>query len=455
MKLSIIGCGLRTPLLLYGLVHSDLPVAELALYDVEQTRADLMLAMGRAIAGDHPMKLQAPATLEAAIDGSAFVISSIRVGGLEARAADERISVNHGFAGQETTGPAGFAMALRTVPVSLQHARLVQHLAPGAWIVNFTNPAGLITQAIASHVTARVIGICDTPAELVYRISLLLAERREHVECDYVGLNHLGWVTAVRAQGRDVTDEVLAGDLDRLYPAAMFPHELIRTMRLIPTEYLFFYYCQRIALENQLKLGATRGEEILRMNSALLRDLESAISTGQPQEAVRIYARYLNRRNGSYLKLESSGASAFEERDHNWNPFQGETGYHRIALDVLRALTGIAPRRIILNVVSSGAVAELCPEDVVELPCDVTSSGAAPVAITHLPEAVKGLVIAVKEYERATIRAALAPIRAMSVLALFLNPVVADWDRARRLVTAFSGSEEFSDPPSPVGSRNG
>ncbi len=457
MKLTVIGCGLRTPLLLHALVHSDLRVTELALFDTERSRADLMLAMGRAIAGGHPLKLQAPATLEAAIEGSAFVISSIRVGGLERRAADERISLAHGFAGQETTGPAGFAMAFRTVPVSLEHARLVQRLAPDAWIINFTNPAGLITQAISSHVTSRVIGICDTPAELFFRISLLLGEPREDVECDYVGLNHLGWVTEVRARGREVTGEVLAGDLDRLYPAPMFAPDMIRTMRLIPTEYVFFYYCQRMALENQLKVGATRGEEILNMNSRVLQELQSAFMTGQPREALRIYVRYLNRRNGSYLKLEGSGQSAFEEGDHDWDAFQGETGYHRIALDVLRALTGTAPARIVLNVVNAGAASDLHAEDVVEVPCQVTSSGAVPPPTIRVPDAVKGLVVAVKEYERATIRAALTPAQEMSTLALFLNPIVGDWELARELVSAFRGSGAIPQSPSdsPVTSRNG
>jgi 6-phospho-beta-glucosidase len=454
MKLAILGCGLRTPLLLHGLAHSDLPLTQVALYDIDSRRAALMLAMGIEIAGSRPMGLSAPAGLEATIAGSDFVISSIRVGGLAARARDERISVEHGFAGQETTGPAGFAMALRNLPVSLEHARLVQRLAPAAWIVNFTNPAGLITQAIATHVTARVVGICDTPAELFYRISLLLERPVSELDFEYLGLNHLGWVSAVHDGRRDVTESAFASDLSRLYPAAMFSPELIRTMRLIPTEYLFFYYSQRRALENQLKVGATRGEEILAMNATLSQDLEAAFSGGQPEAAVQIYKRYLNRRNASYLKLEGSGESAFQDRDYDWDPFLGETGYHRIAIDALRALSGLAPRRIVLNVANGGAAPDLRPDDVIETPCQVTSSAAVPVSEVRFPEAAKGLVIAVKQYERATIRAALERSGAAAGLALFLNPIVADWDQAQVLAAKFSGSDPFSESQ-PVSKRTG
>ena len=130
------------------------------------------------------------------------MISCVRVGGMEARARDERLALECGFAGQETTGPAGCVMALRTVPVVLEQARVVERFAPDAWIINFTNPAGLISQAISSNSSARVVGICDTPAELFFRIALGLGAPLEDVECHYFGLNHLGWVQTVRLRGQ-------------------------------------------------------------------------------------------------------------------------------------------------------------------------------------------------------------------------------------------------------------
>jgi 6-phospho-beta-glucosidase len=161
MKVAVIGCGLRTPLLIHGLAHSGLGLGRLVLYDLNHQHAQLMTTLGQVIAAGTRLDVSAAVNLTDAIRGCSFVISSMRVGEMSARARDERLSVACGFAGQETTGPAGFAMALRTVRVAIEHARLVQKLSPEAWIINFTNPAGLITQAILAHTEARVVGICD------------------------------------------------------------------------------------------------------------------------------------------------------------------------------------------------------------------------------------------------------------------------------------------------------
>src|SRR5579871_1551367 len=159
MKIAVIGCGLRTPLLIHGLARSGLEISRLVLYDIAPERAQWMAALGAAIA-QGALQVSAEARLPDALRDCSFVISSIRVGDMAARARDERAALECGFVGQETTGPAGFAMALRTVPVAVDYARLVAQLAPQAWIINFTNPAGLITQAISTHAAASAIGIC-------------------------------------------------------------------------------------------------------------------------------------------------------------------------------------------------------------------------------------------------------------------------------------------------------
>ena len=141
-----------------------------------------------------------------------FVLSSLRIGGMAARAEDERIAIEEGLAGQETTGPGGVAMALRTVPVALAHARVVERLAPNAWFINFTNPAGLITQALCQLTQLKVVGICDTPAELFHRIAHALGIPPSELRCDYAGLNHLGWVQRVIARGEDVTAKLLGNE---------------------------------------------------------------------------------------------------------------------------------------------------------------------------------------------------------------------------------------------------
>ena len=256
-KISVIGGGgARTPLLVHGLAEAQdrLNIRELALFDVDRDRVSVIAELCREIAGAR-FPISTPPSVENAIEGSDFVISSIRVGGILARARDERIVIDQGYAGQETTGPGGLAMALRTIPVSLQHAHLVEALAPEAWLINFTNPAGMITQALVDHTQARVIGICDTPAELFHRIAWSLRQPFESLEFDYFGLNHLGWVRRVRQSGHDVTQQLLENDdlLRSLYPGDLFNPELIRALRLIPTEYLFFYYSQLVPARTSVR----------------------------------------------------------------------------------------------------------------------------------------------------------------------------------------------------------
>jgi 6-phospho-beta-glucosidase len=446
-KVALIGGGgLRTPLLIYGLAEARavLDVGEVALYDIDPHRAKMMAQLGEEIASETGMRITASSKLAEAVQGSDFVLSSIRVGGMAARAQDERIAMEHGFAGQETTGPGGFAMALRTIPVALAHAREIEAHAPGAWLINFTNPAGLITQAIMNHTGVRVIGICDTPSELFHRIAWSLGEPFEQMEFDYLGLNHLGWVRSIRRGGEDLTARLLAdsGALSRLYPADLFPPDLIRALRLIPTEYVYFYHFQRKALRNQEAAGATRGEEILRLNHNLLTGLACDLDAGKPFEALERYKRYLNQRNASYMRLEGNAESAFAQEAPDWNPFEGATGYHRIAIEVMKALTGIEPRRIVVNVRNVDAMSDLEAEDVIEAPSLVDRSGAKSAPIGRAPDPVRGLIVAVKQYERLTIRAAVEKSADLARLALLANPIVHDWDAAVDLVRELVENDE-------------
>ena len=429
LKIAVIGGGgVRTPLLTYGLADTGLPIAELALYDVDLARAETMAMLGRQVA---PFPVRAVARLEDAVQGAAYVLSSIRVGGIAARARDEQIAIEHGFPGQETTGPAGAAMALRTVPVVLEQARVIERLAPGAWYISFTNPAGLISQAVAAHTNLRAIGICDTPSEMFHRIAEVVGAP---VECGYAGLNHLGWVYQVRSAGRDVLPELLADSarLRSLYSADLFDPALLRTLGLIPTEYLFFYYGQRSALRNQQRAGATRGAEVQRLTAQLF----DALGRQSPAEALETYRQYLMRRSASYMKLEAESGSAFAGYGEQPDPFAAATGYHRIAVETLRGLNSTAPREVVVNVPNRGAIDDLAAEDVVEVPCAITREGPAPRRVGRLPESVRGLVLAAKAYERTLIRAATEGSRALAQLAMLEYPAIAQWQPAGEVLDA-------------------
>lgn len=444
MKIAVLGCGLRTPLLIHGLARSeDVGLEQLALYDIEPVRAQLMAAVSEPLLDGSRAGVQVARSLEEAVEDADFVINSVRPGGMEARARDERLMLEHGYAGQETTGPGGLAMALRGIPIALEQAHVVERRAPRAWIINFSNPAGIITQAVAKYSGARVVGICDTPSELFHRIAWALHEPAEDVVCDYVGLNHLGWVRKVLLLGADVTDVLLQDDalLRRLYPAELFSPAMIRQLRLIPTEYLFFYYEQSAALHNQLTAGATRGEELQQMNHLLLAEMQSHIEASHPDMALQAYTAYLNRRNASYLRLEAAGESALSQADPGWNPFEGETGYHRIAVDAVRALRSARPSRLVLNVLNQGACTDLLPDDSIEVPCLVDRSGPRPAAMEKLPECIRGLMLAVKAYERCAIQAAVEGSAELAAMALFLNPIVGEWKPACELIQALIDSD--------------
>jgi len=433
-KITVIGGGgVRTPLLIHGLAYSGLDIGQLALYDLDESRARTMASLGQLLA---PFPVVPVSRFEMAVEGASFVLSSIRVGGIAARARDERLAINHGFAGQETTGPGGAAMALRTIPIVLDHVRKIQKLAPDAWYISFTNPAGLISQAVAANTKIRAIGICDTPSELFHRIATALGGP---VTCDYAGLNHLGWVRRVTQNGQDVTQQLLDNEnlLRSLYPSDLFDPALIRTLGLIPTEYLFFYYSQSRALSNQVKAGSTRGAEIEKLN----RDLFAALASGTASEGLETYRKYLMRRNASYMKLEGESGSAFSTYEEQPDPFAAATGYHRIAVEVLLGLNSDTPRQVVLNVPNHGSIKGMASEDVVEVLCDITRAGPVPKKVGRLPDSVRGLVLSVKSYERTLIEAAVQKSFSLAQLALLEYPIISEWEPAGELLHALIAAD--------------
>jgi 6-phospho-beta-glucosidase len=435
------GGGVRTPLVIFGINECarELGADEVVLFDVDAERARMMAALGRAVVEREggSLRVRESLRLEDAVEGADFVLSSIRVGGVAGRTHDERAAIENGYPGQETTGPAGMAMALRTVPVAIEQARIVQKLAPRAWLINFTNPAGLITQAVLHHSDARVVGICDTPSELLHRIASVLGADSSEVRCEYVGLNHLGWVRKIELRGQDVTDRVLDDDamLTQLYSAPLFDPRLIRSLELIPTEYLYFYYSRRRALANQRARCTTRGSEVERLNDMLFRRLHELLGAGDGSAAVGAYSSYLNTRSGTYMLLESTSQKDLRiEAADGEDPFRAVNGYHRIALGVMRALRGQQSRSLIVNVRNQGAIEGVDANDVVEVPCRIANDRILPEPCGPLPPAVRGLVLAMKEYERATIEAAVSRSKPMARKAMLLNPAIGEWEPSEDLL---------------------
>lgn len=427
MKIAIIGgAGFRTPLLVNGITGAGLPIGEIALYDIDRPRLQLIADLAGRRAG--AARLTLADSVAACVGGADFVFISIRVGGIDGRARDERTAMAHGVVGQETVGPGGFAMALRTIPEVVRYAREVAEHAPHAWIINFTNPVGIVTQAVQTATGAKIIGICDTPTELFEEIAQALDLPSDRCYFDYFGLNHLGWVREVYHDGEPQLHRLWRHPelLDRLYRAPLFPRDQLLDLRLLPTEYCYYYYRPGDAFQNLQKAGQTRAMAIAELNARLTHALETR--SGDP---VAAYERYIADRDAGYMQLES-GASAPLTR----SPWAQLTGYDKIALQTVQAIHGNTGKLIPLNVRNGGNLPELDDDDSIEVTCAVTANGALPLHAGRTPEQVRDLLVLVKTYERLTVRAALARDRELAVEALASNPLIASADLARTLVAA-------------------
>ncbi|MFI1375266.1 6-phospho-beta-glucosidase [Streptomyces longwoodensis] len=434
MRLTILGGGgFRVPLV-YGALLTDRGegrVTEVVLHDLDAGRLHAVarvLAEQASAAGDAP-RVMATTDLDEALRGADFVFSAIRVGGLEGRADDERVALAEGVLGQETVGAGGIAYGLRTVPVAVDIARRVARLAPDAWVINFTNPAGLVTEAMSRHLGDRVIGICDSPAGLGRRIARVLGADPKQAWIDYVGLNHLGWVRGLRVAGRDELPRLLADPalLGSFEEGKLFGADWLRSLGAIPNEYLHYYYFNREAVHSYQQAERTRG--------AFLRDQQARFyaEVGNPgTSALELWDRTRAEREATYMaeNRETAGAG---ERDAD--DLSG--GYEKVALALMRAIARDERTTLILNVRNRHTLAALDPDAVIEVPCLVDASGAHPVAVDPLPGHATGLVCSVKAVEREVLAAAESGSRATAVKAFALHPLVDSVNVARRLVEGY------------------
>lgn len=427
LKFALIGGGgLRTPLLMRGLLASKLPVREVSLYDVDSGRLGHMSRLCSAFAGEVPIRVAASSA--ECVRNADYVFFSIRVGGMAARARDEVACLARGLPGQETVGPGGFAMALRTIPEAVRYATEIAQLAPRAWVVNFTNPVGMVTQALLSETRARIIGICDTPTELFEEVALALGLPSPECRFDYFGLNHLGWLREVYYQGRPRLGQAFEDPslLARLYRAPLFEPAFLQRLGLLPTEYLYYYYRPKDAVANLKAAGKTRGQTLEEKNAKLLADLAGARNL---DEGTHLYDRYLDSRNRSYMQLESG-----QTRPLPPTAASAVTGYDRIALAVVQSIHFDKGDTLPLDVRNGSTLPMLEPTDSVEVPCVVNASGALPLPVDPVPTSVLPLVQAVKEYERLTVRAALTRSKELALEALSKNPLVESREQAQHLL---------------------
>ena len=406
VKIAVVGGGSTyTPELVEGFVAraTRLPVDELVLLDPDLERLGVVAGLaGRILARrGWPGRLTATDDRSAALDGADFVVVQLRVGGQAARLLDETIPARFGCVGQETTGPGGFAKALRTVPVVLEIAEEARRRAvPGAWIVDFTNPVGIVTQALldAGH---RAIGLCNVAIGFQRRFAALLGVEPDRVALDHVGLNHLTWERAVRVDGVDRLPEVLGRFGDEVAGDVELPADLMRALGAVPSYYLRYYYAEREVVGEQ-RTRPTRASEVMEIERKLIELYRDPALTEKP--------RLLEERGGAF--------------------------YSEAAAALIASLHDGAGDVQVVDARGGGAVPGLPAEAVVEIPARIDRSGAHPVATAPLAPEMRALVEHVMAYEALTIEAAITGDRRIAFRALLTNPLVRDAATAEPLLAA-------------------
>ncbi|MEV0318529.1 6-phospho-beta-glucosidase [Streptomyces sp. NPDC050658] len=435
MKLVILGGGgFRVPLVYGALLgdHAEGRVTEVVLHDLDAGRLD---AVARVLAEqavgvpDAPV-VTATRDLDEALRGADFVFSAIRVGGLEGRAADERVALAEGVLGQETVGAGGIAYGLRTVPVAVDIARRVRELAPDAWVINFTNPAGLVTEAMCRSLGDRVIGICDSPVGLGRRVARMLGGDPDEAFIDYVGLNHLGWLRGLRIGGRDELPRLLADPdlLGSFEEGRLFGTEWLQSLGSVPNEYLHYYYFNREAVRAYQEAEQTRGAFLRDQQARFYEEVARGdVSAWKAWDATRA------EREATYMSENREAAGVGERAAEDLE----SGGYEKVALALMRAIARDERATLILNVRNRTTLSPLDADAVIEVPCSVDANGAHPMTVAPLPDHATGLVCSVKAVEREILSAAESGSRATAVKAFAMHPLVDSVTVARRLLDGY------------------
>ena len=406
LKVAVIGAGSTyTPELIEGFAARAelLGLTELWLHDIDAERLDIVGGLARRIMDNRGFagRLELTGDREAAVEGAGFVLVQLRVGGLAARLLDETIPPRFGCLGQETTGAGGFAKALRTVPVVLDIAADTARLgAEGAWLLDFTNPAGLVTQALADH-GHRAIGLCNIPIGFQRTFADRLGVEPEQVALEHVGLNHLSWERAVMVDGEDRLPGLIDVFADQLGEEVGMPGDVVRSLRALPSYYLRYFYFPRETVA-ELETEGSRAARVMEIEQELLEMYRDPELREKPK--------------------------LLEERGGAW--------YSEAAAMLVESLHLDRGDVQIVNVRNAGAIPNIDADAVVEVPCRITSSGAEPLPQRPLPPEMLGLVEQVKAYERLTVAAALSGDRGEALRALVANPLAGGYETAAPMLDA-------------------
>ena len=390
--LAVIGGGSSyTPELVEGILKNaeEFPVRTLRLMDIDETKLNIVGSLvGRMIEKENlSVRLELTEDRRAALKGADFIVTQIRVGGIKARIRDEKIPLEFNVIGQETTGAGGFANALRTVPVMLDIAKDIEELSPDAWLINFTNPSGIVAEALLNYTMVKTVGLCNVPIGFINQFANMLEAKVEDVLLDYVGLNHLSWVRKVYLKGKDVTDIVIDKLIKNLPDKEA---ESIKILGMIPNGYLHYYYEKDDVLSDLKTSPKTRGETVLEIEEQLMKKYQDENLREKPPE--------LSQRGGAH--------------------------YSDAAVSLMKSIYLDKKDIQIVNVKNNGAITDLSEDAVVEVPCIISGKGAIPLSCGSLEPAISGLTQTVKYYEQLTIEASITGDRKKAKQALLVHPLI-------------------------------
>ncbi|ADL69819.1 glycoside hydrolase family 4 [Thermoanaerobacterium thermosaccharolyticum DSM 571] len=416
LKIATIGGGSSyTPELVEGFIkrYDELPVKDLYLVDIEEGKEKLEIVgnLAKRMVEKAGVGINIHLTLDRreAIKDADFVTTQFRVGLLDARIRDEKIPLKYDVIGQETTGPGGFAKAQRTIPVILDICKDIEELSPNAWLINFTNPSGIITETVLKHTNVKTIGLCNVPIGMVYGVAEMLDVDVERVSIDFAGLNHLVWGTHIYLDGEDITERLIdsfAGGKSmsmKNVPDLPWEPEFIKSLGMFPCPYHRYYYLTDKMLEEEKKEAATvgtRGEQVKKLEKELFELYKDPILNIKPPQ--------LEKRGGAH--------------------------YSDAACSLINSIYNNKKDMHVVNVKNNGTIADLPDDVVIETNAIVDRNGAHPINIGHVSTKIRGLMQSVKAYEELTIEAGVRGDYYTALQALTIHPLVPSSTVAKKIL---------------------
>jgi len=406
LKAAVIGAGSTyTPELIRGFIdrQDTLNFQSFYLMDINKEKLDITGALAKRMLEAKGFKGEFKLTCshDEAIKDSDYIFAQIRVGGMQARIRDEKIPLKHGLLGQETTGAGGFMKALRTIPVMMDIAKKIEVHAPNAWLINFSNPSGIVAEALMNYSKIKMIGLCNCFVNMKAAIAKITGT--ENFDYDYIGLNHLSWITSVTVNGENMLDKLgkSAGAKLKNIPDVDYDDELLAAVPAIPSYYLSYFYMRDQQLAHCLNAEKTRGECCVDIENELMEKYKDPNLTDKPKE--------LDERGGALYSTAAVSAVDAIENDKN--------EYH------------------VVGVKNNGAIPFMADDDVVEVKCNLNKNGAVPAAVSNYRNHyIKGIMQAVKAYEKLTVSAAVNGSRKDAIAALMVHPLIGDFKKARAVL---------------------